>query len=432
MIVFLTVYLGLIAGRQPIEMRVDPAVKSVQLLLDGTKVDTLAAEPWKAIVDFGPTIQPHELIAVGLDGHGEEIARVSQVLNLPRATAELEVILERDAKGTPRRVQLSGFHVSYADVRRATLKLDVVPLSLDRNYRANLPAIDTKRPHVLAAEMRFADGTVARRELVFGGEFAESMPTQLTPALVTRTAPGADAPPADDCFSSGGAPLRVSNVEKANAIVVIVRDPDPSEVKGALMFTAVIGGTLDTAVMRRTAKFDDTTTMELVSPAADRVVAPDQPTAILFPSFPNPDPKEGLFWFLTSTKIRGTAVDAPRRWADAVAVAAVKAVAGGRRRAVLLVLGNKPDTSYHAPAAVRQYLESIGVPLYVWSVFGNNDRAAAWGKVEDVSTMDKMEAATEAIQHDLDAQRIAWIYADPITALRAQVKPQCGYARLAR
>ena len=33
MITFLTVYLGLIAGHQPIEMRVDPAVKSVRLLL---------------------------------------------------------------------------------------------------------------------------------------------------------------------------------------------------------------------------------------------------------------------------------------------------------------------------------------------------------------------------------------------------------------
>jgi hypothetical protein len=427
----LTVYLGLIAGRQPIELRVDPAVKSVRLLLDGKKVDTLIAAPWKSIVDFGPTIQPHELLALGLDEKGEEIARASQVLNLPRATAELEIILERDPKGTPKRVQLSGFHVSYADVRRATLKLDVIPLSLDRNYRANLPQLDMKRPHVLAAEMRFADGTVARREVVFGGEFAESVPTQLTPTVITRTAPG-DAVPAEDCFSSDGTALRVSNVEKANAIVVIVRDPDPAEVKGALMFTAVIGGTLDTAVMRRTAKFDDDTTMELVSPAADRVVAPDQPTAILFPSFTNPNPKEGLFWFLTSTKIRGTAIDAPRRWADAVAVAAVKAVAGGRRRAVLLVLGSKPDTSYHAPPAVRQYLESIGVPLYVWSVFGNNDRAAAWGKVEDVSTMEKMEAATDAIRRDLDAQRIAWIYADPLVALHADIKPTCGYARLAR
>lgn len=431
MIVFLTVYLGLIAGRQPIEMRVDPAVKSVQLVLDGKKIDTLSAAPWKSLVDFGATIQPHELVALGLDARGEEIARASQVLNLPRATAELEIILERDAKGTPRRAQLSGFHVSYADVRRATLKLDVVPLALDRDYRTTLPAIDMKRPHVLAAEMRFADGTIARREIVFGGEFAESVPTQLTPTIVTRTAAG-DAPPAENCFTSGSEALRVSNVEKGNAIVVVVRDPDPSEVKGALMFTAVIGGSIDTAVMRRTAKFDDTTTMELLSPAADRVVAPDQPTAILFPSLNNPDPKEGLFWFLTSTKIRGTALDAPRRWADAVAVAAVTAVAGGRRRAVLLVLGNKPDTSYHSPAAVRQYLESIGVPLYVWSVFGNNDRTAAWGKVEDVSTMEKMQAATEAIQRDLDAQRVAWIYADPITALRANVKPECGYARLAR
>jgi hypothetical protein len=430
-ITFLTVYLGLIAGHQPIEMRVDPAVKTVRLLLDGKKIETFAAPPWRSIVDFGPTIQPHELVAEGLDDKGEEITRSSQLINLPRATAELEIVVERDAEGKPKRATLTGFHVSYASIRRASLKLDVVPLSLDRNYRASLPPIEMKRPHVLAAEMRFADGTVARREVVFGGEFAETMPTQLTPTVVTRTGTG-EAPPADDCFINNGTLLRVSNVEKSTATLVVVRDPDPAEVKGALLFTAVVGGSIDTAVMRRTAMLDPDTTMELMSPAADRVVAVDQPTAILFPSFTNDEAKIGLYWFLTSTKIRGNTVDAPRRWADAVAVAALKAVAGGRRRAVLLVLGSKPDASYHAPAAVRQYLESIGVPLYVWSVFGNTDRAAAWGQVEDVSTMEKMDAAADTIRRALDVQRIAWIYADPLTALHAEVKETCGYARLAR
>ena len=60
MITFLTVYLGLIAGHQPVEMRVDPAVRTVRLLLDGKKIETFGAPPWRSIVDFGPTIQPHE------------------------------------------------------------------------------------------------------------------------------------------------------------------------------------------------------------------------------------------------------------------------------------------------------------------------------------------------------------------------------------
>jgi len=428
-ITFLTVYLGLIAGHQPVELRVDPAVKTVQILLDGKKVDALGAPPWRTTVDFGATIQPHELVARGLDEKGEEITRVSQFINLPRPTAELELAVERDADGTPARAALTGFHARYESARRATLKLDEQPLSLDRNYRASLPKVDMKRPHVLSAEMRFADGTLARRDVVFGGEFAETMPTQLTPTVVTRTGSG-DAPPlADDCFVSNGAPLRVSNVEKSGATVVIVRDPDPAEIKAALLFTAVIGGSIDTATMRGAAKLDPDTTMELMSPTADRVVAPDRPTVILFPSFPSSDPKEGIYWFLTSTRIRGN--DGPRRWADAVAVAAVKAVSNGRRRAVLLVLGNSPDASYYAPAAVRQYLESIGVPLFVWSVFGKPGDGA-WGQVEDVSTLEKMSAAAEEIRRALDIQRIAWIYADPLTALHAEVKPACGYARLAR
>jgi hypothetical protein len=429
-IVFLTVYLGLITGRQPFELRVDPAVKLVRLYLDGQKVDALGAPPWRTIIDLGKTIQPHELVAQGLDEKGEEIARVSQIINLPRPTAELEIVVDHDAKGIPTFVTLTGFHVSYSDVRRATLKLDLVPLKLDRNFRAALPAVDMRRPHDLAAEMRFADGTVARREVVFGGEFAETMPTQLSATAVTaRAAPDAAAA---DCFVNNGAPLRVSNVEKAGATLIVVRDPDPAEVKGALLFGAVINGSIDTAVMRRASTLDADTTMELMSPAADRVVEADRPTAILFPSFTNTEAKIGLYWFLTSTKIRGTAVDAPRRWADAVAVAAVKAISSGRRRAVLLVLGNKPDTSYHAPEAVREYLASVGVPLFVWSVFGNSDVGAHWGEVDDVSTMEKMAAATEKIRGALDIQRIAWIYADPFTALHAEVKDGCGYARLAR
>lgn len=431
MITFLTVYLGLIAGRQPIEMRVDQAVSSIQLLLDGKQVDTLSKPPWRSVVDFGAVIQPHELLAVGLNAKGEEVERVSQILNLPRATAELEIVVERDAAGTPTGVSLTGFHVSYASIRRATLKLDVVPLSLDRHYRAAMPKLDMKRPHVLSAEMRFADGSVAKREVVFGGEFAETMPTQLTPTVVTRTAEK-DTPLGQDCFVSNGSALRVDNLEKSAATLVIVRDPDPAELKAALLFTAVINGNIDTAAMRRASMLDKDTSMELVSPAADRVVAPDQPTAILFPSFPNPEAKEGLYWFLTGTKIRGIAADAPRRWTDAVAVAGVKAVAAGRRRAVLLVLGNKPDTSYYPAAAVRQYLSSLGVPLFVWSAFGRADLTGAWGEVDDVSTMEKMEAATEKIRRALDIQRIAWIYADPLTALHADVKEGCGYARLAR
>ena len=101
MIVFLTLYLGLIAGHQPVEMRVDPAVKSVQLLLDGKKIDTFAAPPWRSLVDFGPVIQPHELVAVAFDAKGNEVGRAAQTLNLPRATAELEIIVDRDASGTP-------------------------------------------------------------------------------------------------------------------------------------------------------------------------------------------------------------------------------------------------------------------------------------------------------------------------------------------
>jgi hypothetical protein len=60
------------------------------------------------------------------------------------------------------------------------------------------------------------------------------------------------------------------------------------------------------------------------------------------------------------------------------------------------------------------------------------DLAASWGEMENVSSAAKLTEASERLRHALDTQRIAWIEADPLTALHAEIKDGCGYARLAR
>ena len=57
---------------------------------------------------------------------------------------------------------------------------------------------------------------------------------------------------------------------------------------------------------------------------------------------------------------------------------------------------------------------------------------ARWGEVEDVSSRQKLMDAVGRLRQLLRQQRVAWIEADPITALRADVKDGCGYARAAR
>ena len=164
---------------------------------------------------------------------------------------------------------------------------------------------------------------------------------------------------------------------------------------------------------------------------AERVVAPDEPPAALFPfGGVIEENKGGLLWILTHLIPRELSADEQRRWADAVAVAGVRAMEGGRRRAVILVVDQSDaDASVYKPVPVRKYLAAIGVPLFVWSPFGPRpDLAGTWGDVVDISSPTKLEHATEALRRALDAQRIAWVAADPVMALRS-IKESCSAAR---
>ena len=125
-----------------------------------------------------------------------------------------------------------------------------------------------------------------------------------------------------------------------------------------------------------------------------------------------------------------------RRFADAVAVAAVNSVAAAHRRAVVLVVDCtfdlEHDSSSAEPAAVRRYLESIGVPLFVWSVSGPRpDLETEWGDIEDISTPNRLRLAVERLRSTLASQRVVWISSDPLTALRVDADPRCGITPLA-
>ncbi|MGH9400034.1 MAG: hypothetical protein ACRD00_06680, partial [Thermoanaerobaculia bacterium] len=119
----------------------------------------------------------------------------------------------------------------------------------------------------------------------------------------------------------------------------------------------------------------------------------------------------GVHWLLTR-------VEHPERatkglhFADAAAVAGLQAAAAGSRRAVVVVLGGETaDVSRHAPPAVRRYLAAIRVPLFVWSLKSPAPASlsAAWGKVEDISSTLKLEAAVARLKAELALQRIVWV-----------------------
>jgi hypothetical protein len=242
---FLTLFLGLISGSQSVALTAGPEVESIEILVDGGPVARVADPPWEAVVDFGPGLLPHHLVARGLDARGREVAAAEQWLNLPRPPAEVEVVLERAAEGPPRAVRLTWQSVTNERPAAISLTLDGKPLALDGDGRAMLPpppapprsaarAGRLKPPprnpvsaaHVLSAELNFAGGIVARKDLALGDDYGDEVSTDLT-AFAVRLRKGGELPPAarlQGWFSAAGKPLRVSAVEAGPAHLLVVRD----------------------------------------------------------------------------------------------------------------------------------------------------------------------------------------------------------------
>jgi len=133
-VVFLTLFLGLIAGRQPVEMQVGEAVTLLRLFVDGQPAATLTAPPWRATVDLGANLQPRELLAVGYGSDGDEVGRASQVINLPRPLAEFTIGWLASNNGASPTIALRWEHVLAAKPSRATISVDGTPLEVDAEF----------------------------------------------------------------------------------------------------------------------------------------------------------------------------------------------------------------------------------------------------------------------------------------------------------
>jgi len=415
-VVFLTLFLGLVSGRQTVALQVNGDVHAIRLVLDGTDIAKMTAAPWQATIDLGAAPRPRELVAIALDANGEEIARTSQTINLPHPAAEVQIVVHDG------RVSLKATHFTYSKVTSSSVKLDDKPLPVDATLTTKLPAnLDMKKPHVIAAEVQFADGATARRETVIGGQFGETLPAQMTPVAIN----GTNA----DCLGEQRA--HVTTIENPDATVILIRDPDPTLLRARILAAYSQSNHLDYRVIGQVGSLGATTRIQPLWPVAQKVGNGGiGPIAVLFPFGAVIEPsKGGVLYLMTQVVPNKGQWNGPRRWADAVAVAGARAMQGGHRRAVILILGDADDASIYDPVAVRGYLAAIGVPLFVWSAAGPRpDVAKSWGDVVDISTPEKLEAAAAAVRSALDAQRIAWLDIDPITALRS-VRDACNAAR---
>jgi len=433
-VVFLSLFLGLMAGPHPVELQVGPGVHMVRILLENRPVAVLDQPPWRATIDFGPSIVPAELVAIGYDKRGNEIARATQLVNVPRPVAEFNIALKNDADGVPATAQFKWEHLVGATATSATLTIDGKSVPMNKaGAVARLPRLDMKRPHLIAGEMTFEDGFVTRREMVVGGELTDTAESQMTPVAVRQT--GAAPANLGDCFTNGGAPIRVGAVENAPALAMFVIDPDPKDPLRTLNPKLIAGApTIKRTEARHSYALDSGTSMRAIFPIAELHQSTNFSTAMLFPpSNDVPADDAGLLWFLTRPYEKYVDDAVPRQFADAVGVAGLNAITGAHRRAVVLVLSHRDDASTHSPQSVRRYLASIGVPLFVWSATGPRPELRdVWGDITDVSSPSKLQSAVDTLRAELKTQRVAWVATDPVTALRIRPTGKCAIAPLAQ
>jgi hypothetical protein len=421
MISFLTLFLGLTAGPQLVQVSVAGGVAAVEVLVDGTAVGRAEKPPFSINVDFGPELSPHELVARAMDRAGSELARVRQWVNLPRPAAEVEVLLERDEKGKAMTGRLAVESLLGTGATSLSAAFDGRPLSISEEERFELPAYDDTTTHLLTVAAEFPNGVRSRRDLVVGGRSASVVSTELT-ALPVRVLDGSepDAASLSTAFRKNGSPMQVIAVERGPAQILIVRSLSADEAMsklgrgGRTMIDQRRRGTLpvyDPNAMRMQLRVADEDRIRFVWPRGRMVPNTIPPRELFDSSHDFAGSEGGLHWLLTRV-YHPARVESHPRFADAVAIAGVQAVTGHGRRAVLLVLGSGPaDASRYDPASVRRYLAKLSVPLFVWSLENPKGNAVAeqWGDCEDVSTLPKLRAAFARFSDALEHQRIVWV-----------------------
>jgi hypothetical protein len=415
-IVFATRLLGLVAGEQKIDVQVDATVKSVEVLRDGERVVLLHEPPWRSVIQFGPELMPHDLTVIAFDGEGRELGRDMQAVNVTRPAAELGVLLDRDATGNVT-ATIKWNHFANRDPVTLLVKLDgqIVRKRSLAQSKVPLGVVDSSTVHVLGVEALFPDRVRSRKEIVFGGGFSEQMPAELTPVVVRQSKETSN--PRAACFVAEGRALPEATVEPGVGSALFIMNGGAGLKRMTMPETR--GGGLFAL---------HNADIDIVNPVAEAIVRPHGVTRLF-----NTDTMDGNRGTQRVVLLARTP-DANAQITDAVGAAALRALRGGRRRVIVLILGVSPatDLSVHKPAIMRRYLERVGVPFRVWSLTGPRpDLAETWGPVRDVSSSAGLLSATEDLRKELDSQRIAWLPVAPLEAFRVSASADCAFEPLA-
>jgi hypothetical protein len=416
MVTFISLFLWLTTGVHLVQVSVDPSVASVEIVLDGRSVGVATAPRWTIGCDFGETPRPRELVAVAFDEDGVETGRARQLVNLPRADAEVEIMFEGANPDAPEQLRVITESSERLEPLAVSVIFDGQPLQSSGDRRFPLPVRDDGQVHIISAEAHFPGGVSARSDVTFGGAYGSRVATELTAVpVISDRRDRLDVDQLQGIFRVRGKPVHVAAVEQPGARVYLVRD------HGAWPSISRTGYSIDRRLKRGRTELERRNSA-LHGAAASVGLSPEQNRYYLI--VPNPVRTRGLALF----PIIGP-LEMKRRWmpwlathiwsplaglpdqhlGEAVAIAAVRAAAGGAPRAVVLVLsGNPVDDSQYQPPAVREYLSALRVPLAVWSTTGDQ-ATGAWGENAEISDLGSLQKASKTLLKELERQWIVWV-----------------------
>jgi hypothetical protein len=406
MVEFVTLFLGaLIAGPTDVAFQVHQDVAAVEIRLDTRAVATLREAPWELEVDFGEELAPHLVEAIAYTGHGREIGRARQWVNLAPRQTDVTITLDRSRSDNKVEARLSWQSLSHDNepiAARAVFDGQVLEVGDPRIIA--LPSHDPDRLHHLRVELEFPGGLQTTAEATFGGVYGDSVSSELTAFPVSITGVR-ELPPVEEMqgwFRSGIRPVRVHAAEKGLAEIVIVRSPPAKRHLSDLLTQRERRPTFP--VLRK----DHRLRFVGVAPA---LVTRDGSSFVVFPRSEEIGTRVGGLVTTLGSVSFPVGSSAEERLADAVAVAGLLANQSARRRAVVLITTDEShdSASQFTPEQVRRYLERIGVPIVVWNPEVGKTEAARWGPALNISTDSLLDNAYRELRRLLDRQRIVWL-----------------------
>jgi len=423
MVEFVTLFLGLLVGVHDVEMSVSGDVARIEVHLDGAVVAVVESPPWRASIDLGPELVPHELVAIAYDAEGAELDRARQLVNAPRQLAEATLVLEPEAEGESRWARLFWRATDDRDPIAVRVSFDGQPLEIQSFERFEVPPYNPESLHLLRAELIFSENVETQVEKVLGGTYRDAVASELTAVVIEGPKRGLEPGEMAGWFEARGQTLDVVAADQGAVDVVVVRESSET-----LMGSMGDIGALRQTFLRRGSQTRRARSGQMVPVFGSMQLEDGDSLRFAFPTLRSSDSQTEVIPISldVSHLARGDFLEIvadyffpekeipfpEQRLADTVAVAGVRAAARNRPRAVVLVLaGEARDVSSYEPAEVRRFLSHLHVPLLVWAPLERAAREGLepWGEADDISGDISFVGATKSLEKLLERQWVVWL-----------------------